>query len=84
MIPCSKKAKAHVRKQMVPEGQLKIAQRFNAGWATGLDKVPQGRLKSSALVRPSLRDSTFHHPPPSVETLGYFQLSLRDIILLDS
>jgi hypothetical protein len=70
MIPCSKKA--HDRNQMVPEGQPRIAQRFNAGLATGFDKVPKGRLKSSELVQPSLRDLTFHHWQPSVETLGHF------------
>jgi hypothetical protein len=59
------------RNQMVPEGQPKIAQRFNAGFATELNKVPKGRLKSAELVRPSLRDLTFHHSQPSVETLGY-------------
>ena len=69
MIPCSK---AHDRSQMVPEEPPRIAQRFNAGLAIGLDKVPKGRLKSPELVQPSLRDLTFHHSLPSVETLGYF------------
>jgi hypothetical protein len=29
----------------VPEGQMKIAQRFNAGMYATPDKVPKGRLK---------------------------------------
>jgi len=29
----------------VPEGQMKIAQRFNAGMYASPDKVPKGRLK---------------------------------------
>jgi hypothetical protein len=46
----------------------------NPNLATGLDKVPKGRLKSAEMAQPALRDLTFHHSPPSVETLGYFHL----------
>src|SRR5437016_3625622 len=38
--------------------------------------VPKGRLKHSS--QPSLRDWSFDHREPGVETPGYFRMSLRD------
>src|ERR1051326_6768242 len=60
----------------VPEKQMKIAQRFNAGmYATG-DKVPKGRPKDGNnrfTFRPSLRDSNSIDNNPGVETPGYYR-----------
>ena len=56
---------------------MRIAQRFNAGSRASEGKVPKGRLRSGR-VQPSLRDSSSVRPSPSVETLGYSRLSLRD------
>jgi len=65
-----------------PTGRKTIAQRFNAGW-TGRERsrVPAGtaeiRRQPSALS--SLAGlGSWVTPDPSVETLGYFQTSLRD------
>ncbi len=55
---------------------MKIAQRFNAGIAAKHVQVPEGR--PSAAFQASLRDASATTPTPSVETLGYFRMSLRD------
>src|SRR5262245_47200922 len=55
---------------------MKIAQRFNAGIVVERLRVPKGRLNPSAF-QSSLRDLS-QPGHPSVETLGYFRLSLRD------
>ena len=61
----------------VPEGQSRIAQRFNAGKLTAKEHVPKGRLNHPEVSRPfGTRCPPF--PGPSVETLGYSHASLRD------
>jgi hypothetical protein len=47
------------------------------GWTVGSRLVPKGRLIPWA-AQPSLRDLGTMMHAPSVETLGYFRLSLRD------
>src|SRR5260370_4573129 len=56
---------------------MKIARRFNAGIAAKHVQVPEGRPESAAF-QASLRDASATTPTPSVETLGYFRMSLRD------
>ena len=64
----------------VLEGRLILAQRFNAGSLGGRDlSVPEGRLNDwgdASIVPLGLTGigSLF----PSVETLGYYQISLRE------
>src|SRR5436190_15664823 len=56
----------------VPKGQLKIAQRFNAGLPIAAGHVPKGRLKrDSRCVQSSLLDSNGIDSVPGVETPGY-------------
>src|ERR1041384_631391 len=58
----------------VPEGQMKIAQRFNAGTYATAEQVPKGRLIDGATpynVQPSLRDANCFDVLPGVETPGY-------------
>ncbi len=57
----------------VPKGQLKLAQRFNAGAPAAPGQVPEGRLKEGAgeYVQSSLRDSNCIDGIPGVETPGY-------------
>ena len=55
----------------VPKGQLKIAQRFNAGAPRAPRQVPKGRLKAGWCVQSSLRDSNWDDDVPGVETPGY-------------
>jgi hypothetical protein len=53
----------------VPKGQLKIAQRFNAGSPIARRQVPKGRLKGDcSYVQSSLRDSNGIDSVPGVET----------------
>jgi hypothetical protein len=61
----------------VPEGQTRIARRFNAGIEVRDEKVPKGRL----MLRPfSTVPSGLDNLSccPGVETPGYCQSSLRD------
>ena len=57
----------------VPQGQLKIAHRFNARLPAGLGQVPKGRLKGGGgeCVQSSLRDWNSMNGIPGVETPGY-------------
>ena len=56
----------------VPKGQLKIAQRFNAGSPIAPGQVPKGRLKGyGRYVQSSLRDLNGIDSVPGVETPGY-------------
>src|SRR5271157_2958377 len=75
------------KRAFVPEGHPKIAQRFNAG--TGqfcVAPVPKGRLNPSSAGRVPFRPAlgrpfgtwALLTAKPSVETLGYFRMSLRD------
>src|SRR5439155_5691801 len=59
------------------------ARRFNAGNVVDPIRVPQGRLNvpAGAVLQPPLRDLSRRADRRNVETLGYFQLSLRDICL---
>src|SRR5260221_8484946 len=61
----------------VPEGHLRIAQRFSVEKATPTIQVPKGRLKRLGFSRPF---GTYANSKrvPNVETLGYYQVSLRD------
>src|SRR5207248_2242140 len=61
----------------IPEGWMRIAQRFNAGIAIDRRKSRRDG-RASRLFLPSLRDLFATASFPSVETLGYFHWSLRD------
>src|ERR1041384_1341756 len=66
-------------REVVLEGRLKIARRFNAGSAVQ-QPSPEGSAEGSQgiSVPPSLRDAGNSNRPPGVETPGYSQSSLRD------
>ena len=67
----------------VPEGHPENSPAFQRRDFGDPIRVPKGRLSISigALLQPSLRDLSWRGRLPSVETLGYFQLSLRDSYL---
>ncbi len=86
-VPDANKAPLESRGELaeVPKGRPTIAQRFNVGSVAGKDIRPEGtaeiRMQNdrSADSQPSLRDEeSIAEPKPDVETLGYFQMSLRD------
>jgi len=74
----------------LPKGDLRIAQRFNAGSGGPTAPVPKGRMNSSNIMRhfilpffvletqPSLRDSMPLFGNPTLERVGYSQISLRE------
>src|SRR6266496_4495165 len=71
----------------VPEGQMKIAQRFNAGMYVTPDKVPKGRLKHGndriTFGRPfgtRIQSTTI----PALKRRAILGMSLRDIFPLNS
>src|SRR6185436_19044045 len=70
------------RRLIVPEGQLRIAQRFNVGNRDPRPLVPKGRLNGgervNKLSRPFGTRRSISARVPNVETLGYCRLSLRD------
>jgi hypothetical protein len=59
----------------VPEGLLEIAQRFNAGIAVQNGRVPKGRLNWSVRLNRPFGTGWSGRVAPSVETLGYCQMS---------
>ena len=66
---------------LVPEGQARIARRFNAGNAATAGRVPKGRLKSRTPSAPSAVPSgLLPHDAwvPNAKALGYSPMSLRD------
>ena len=69
------------RLRFVPEGLLRIAQCFKH-WVSGVGaSSPVGTAEcgcGSQHSQPSRWDSFCCLSPPSVETLGYYRLSLRD------
>jgi hypothetical protein len=68
---------------LAPEGQLKIAEHFSAGYECGSDRaVREGRLALEVRsIQSSLRDSCKgRRKKPSTEVLGYSQVSLRDTL----
>ena len=64
----------------IPEGCLKIAQRFSVGLDHPMRSSPEGTAeKVDRPFQPSLRDWRFSFPRlPNAKALGYFQTSLRD------
>ena len=60
-----------------PGGMNENSPAFQRWEPSRLAVSPEGTA-APAFIQPSLRDSTLTVPPPSVETLGYFHLSLRD------
>src|SRR5262245_44747875 len=62
-----------IRSEIVPEGLLKIARRFNAGNGASARRVPKGRLKAH-LVQPSVRDSDLY---PALKRRAILTRSLR-------
>ena len=63
---------------------VRIAQRFNAGLRQEGKRVPEGRQKTGFRSRASAVPPGLWGAPttrPSVETLGYCRMSLRDRIL---
>jgi len=89
----SEQVKSQDRLRVVPFGNsvslsrrdiVRIAQRFNAGLRQEGKRVPEGRQKTGfdLGLLPSLRDSGGAPTTrPSVETLGYCRMSLRDRLL---
>jgi hypothetical protein len=65
-------------KAVVPKGHPIIAQRFQRWVKCRNDTSPEGTAEPIHQFQPSLRDSLRSHVYPNVETLGYYQLSLRD------
>ena len=66
----------------VPEGQMKIAQRFNAGMYATPEQVPRGRLKDGATRYTFSRPfGTQIHPTsfPALKRRATLIRSLRDI-----
>lgn len=63
---------------LIPEGWLKIAQRFNVGTGVLAQVSPEGTTEYWARIQPSLRDLFSLISVPNVETLGYCRKSLRD------
>src|SRR5213593_4758511 len=71
----------------IPEGQMKIAQRFNAGMDATSDKVPKGRLKDGndrfTFGRPfgtRIQSTTI----PALKRRAIIGMSLRDKFPLNS
>jgi len=68
-------------KMDVPEGQMKIAQRFNAGTYVKPDEVPKGRLINGAnrfaFSRP-FRTQILRTSFPALKRRATFAMSLRD------
>jgi len=69
----------------IPEGCLKIAQRFNVGFSVGKAMSPEGTADSAAPVYFSRPFGTRVFPValPNAEALGYSQMSLWDKAFLD-
>src|SRR6185503_19414628 len=61
---------------------LKIARRFSAGNQRVARASPVGTTEICCRrgPQPALRDWRDHYRPPSDKSLGYFRLSLRDIL----
>ena len=59
----------------VPEGRMRVAQRFSAGIVAIRPCVPAGRLKA---VRRTSGTRQPHPHRPTIETVGSYRLSLRD------
>ena len=80
---------------LLPEGDSRIAQQFTAGFELAIAYVPQGRptppmsyVSSYCLfttkdrprmAQPSLRDFGYLPRNPTLERVGYSQISLREI-----
>jgi len=63
----------------IPEGWLRIAQRFNVGLGVESHTSPGGTAERNyRLSVVPFGTSSVSIPDPNVKTLGYFQLSLRD------
>jgi hypothetical protein len=63
----------------VPEGHSRLAQCFNIGITDRNRISPEGTAENPVAIQPSLRDlHAFQHTHPTLKTLGYFQMSLRD------
>jgi len=63
----------------LPEGDTRIAQRFNVGIRVKESKSPEGTADrmapgSKTRTQPSLRDFSRFDLDPNVETLGYFRI----------
>jgi len=71
-----------VSRTTVPEGQRESSPAFQRREGPRKNLSPEGtaeRVRGRAIFQPSLRDLFWCGLPPSVETPGYFHLSLRDI-----
>src|SRR5947209_7532434 len=71
-----------VSRTTVPEGQRENSPAFQRREGRRMNLSPEGtaeRVPGRAIFQPSLRDLFWSGRRPSVETLGYFHLSLRDI-----
>ena len=64
----------------LPEGDLRIARQFTAGFRFAIALVPKGRLNPpNVLLQPSLRDAITLSRSPTLERVGYCQISLREM-----
>src|ERR1041385_7198671 len=71
-----------VSRTTVPEGQRESSPAFQRREERRKNLSPEGtaeRVRGRAIFQPSLRDFNSGGIHPSVETLGYFHSSLRDI-----
>ena len=69
----------------VPEGPMKIAQRFNAGRRSAPGQVPKGRLKNCPNGHPFSRPFGTQIRPirfPALKRRAIIELSLRDNLAL--
>ncbi len=65
----------------VPEGQSENSPALQRWERNRSRPSPEGTFERLPAFQPSLRDSVFGRGFPSVETLGYYRMSLRDKIL---
>ena len=66
---------------VVPKGQTRIAQRFNAGLNAKWSRVPKGRLRSNLAPDPSVVPSGLAchlGSPPALKRRAILKMSLRD------
>ncbi len=81
----------HALRIRVPEGEVRIAQHFNAGFTAGYYAVPKRRLRVDSMsfadggrfgvlsvIQPSLRDSRDAPPAPALKRRASLAPSRRD------
>src|SRR5437899_12986605 len=82
LFPYTTLFRSIVSRTIVPEGHRENSPAFQRREGGPKDFSPEGTVEPvevHAIFQPSLRDLFWSGRRPSVETLGYFHLSLRDI-----